>query len=270
MTDYDYYGVSLNPGIADGAQSNAPDYLRFLEMLRAGGVYGGTRILSAASVEELVRDQMSQLPVTYTPHPGGVPCGLGAWIERRDARGRTTLASMPGAFGFFGWLDREHDATGVFLTTTFYMFAFPYVGRCWTATDLALAPVGVECSGAASPTCAGPVGLNATHWALDGQPDFGIRVHAAPAFGFGGVSLAFGPPTSGTPMWDLVSYLPLPAPLFAPLPTDASGQGTLTVPLPPGIAGVTVAMQGAWLDPGGCGSISVLASRALRVDIQPP
>lgn len=260
--------LTSNPGIADGAVSDAEDYTRFLDMLRQGGVWNGVRVLSAASVQEMLTDQMGSRPVIWTPHPFGVPCGLGFWLERRDPLGRTRLACAPGAFGFFGWLDAEHDATGVWLATTFYVWSYPYLLRSWNATDAALAPLGVACAGITSPPCASTPRFHATTWARDGQPDFGVAVTDAPPSTFGGSSFMFGPPAPGVGLFDLINYVPNPLTLLV-LPTDAAGAGRLTFGLPPGLQGLVCTMQGAWLYPGTCGTSGLLASRALQITVLP-
>ncbi len=259
--------ATYNPGIADGAFSNAEDYTRFLDMLRQGGERNHVRVLSTAAVDEMLTDQIGARPVLWTPHPFGVPCGLGMWLERRDPLGRTLLACAPGAFGFFGWLDREHDATGVWLATTFYVWSYPYLLSCWNATDVALSPVGVDCLGAASPSCAPPPQWFATTWAREGQPDFGIAVSGAPAASFGGISFAIGPPASGVPWFDLIGYVPSPLALLV-MTTDAAGAASLVIGLPMGLQGLTCTMQGVWIYPSTCGTSGLIASRALRIDVQ--
>lgn len=267
-TGYYAYGATLNPSVADGGVSSAVEYGAFLEMLRQGGTFHSVRVLSAAAVDELLTDQMSWLPVRGTPHPNGVPCGLGCWIERQDAAGRTTLASMPGLFGFFGWLDRAHDSSGTWLANTFYVFSFPYVGQVWDEAALALAPLGVDCRGQSSPACASPPRLYATTWARALQGDFALRVDGAPAQAFGGVLVGLGPATAGVPVLDLWSYLPGSQYAFVLLPTDAAGKGSLPLPLP-ALPGATFTLQGCWIDPAGCGSSGLYCSRALQLDLLP-
>jgi CubicO group peptidase (beta-lactamase class C family) len=265
-TTFTFASTTLNPGVADGAWSNAEDYTHFLEMLRGGGQRNGVRVLSEAATAEMLTDQIGTRPVLWTPHPFGVPCGLGMWLERQDALGRTLLACAPGAFGFFGWLDREHEATGVWLATTFYVWNYPYLLRSWDATDVALAPRGVVCSGSASPPCASSPQWYATAWARDGMPDFGVAVRGGPVSALGAASFGIGPPLSGSPLFDLVNYVPGPASLVV-LPTDAHGDGALSFALPPGLTGLTFTLQGLWLDPQPCGVSGLVATRALRIDI---
>ncbi|MFO1077154.1 MAG: serine hydrolase domain-containing protein [Planctomycetota bacterium] len=272
MTATDYYvnGQNQNPGVAESAQSSAQDFAEFLEMVRAGGLHGATRILSQATVDEMLTDQVGNLPILWNPHPLAKPYGIGFVLERKDALGRTTLASAPGAYGFFSWVDRTHDATGVWLSITFFLFAYPYVLDAYDALDVALAPVGVSCVGTPTPPCAtAPPLLYATQWPRAGQPDFGIAVTSAPPSAFGAVAFAFGSTSPGLQIADLVSYVPTPLGSAA-LVADAQGNGTLPLPIPPGMQGLPIALQGAWLDIGGCGQLDVVASRGLQVGVLPP
>lgn len=260
--------LTQNPGVGDGAVSNAEDYSRFLDMMRRGGERNGVRVLSAASVEEMLIDQIGNRTIVSTPHPAGAACGLGLWIERQDPFGRTKLACAPGAFGFFGWLDREHDATGTWLAMTYFAWSYPYVQSCWQAVDVALAPIGVACTGASSPACAQSPEFHAATWTRDGQPDFGVRVAGAPPGAFGLVLFGYGPPGGGSTLFGLVDYVPNVVALL-PMSVDATGAGALSFPLPPGLLGLTFTMQGAWVDPTACGTAGLLASRALRFDVLP-
>ena len=270
-TDYFYFAISANPRIADGAQSNTTDYANFVEMLRNGGNFNGTQILSPAAIEEMMTDQNSQLPIVATAHPSNKPTGIGLWIERQDALGRTTLVSMPGAFGFYAWLDRARNATGVWLGTSFYVQAYPFIEQCWDVTDRSLTPAGVTCSGAPSPACVTPIRLNGSTWALDGQPDFGMRIASAPPLAIGGVQMAFGSPMPvALPFFDLLIYLPPGPQSFGSIAIDTFGEGFMSLPLPPGLSGVTCTLQSFLLNMGGCGTSNIVASRPLELVIQAP
>ncbi|MCA8953032.1 MAG: beta-lactamase family protein [Planctomycetes bacterium] len=271
MTATNFYvnGINQNPGIAEAAQSSAQDYALFLEMLRRRGLAGTTRVLSEAAVDEMLTDQVGSLPVLWTPHPLAKPYGLGLILERKDALGRTTLASAPGAYAFFGWLDLEHDSIGVWLSITYFILAYPYVLDAWDELDVALAPIGVTCVGTGSPACATAPQLFADGWPRDGQPDFQLRVAAAPASAFGALSFEFGGPSPGFAIADLVSYIAAPVSLI-PLPTDAQGDGALPLPIPSGMQGLPFTMQGAWVDLGGCGQLGVVGSHALHVTVLAP
>jgi CubicO group peptidase (beta-lactamase class C family) len=261
-------GPNPNPSVADGVYGNAADYCRFLAMLRNGGVHQGQPILSQSAVQTMLTDHIQGRVRLTDPHPSGATLGLGFWWERTDAAGRPTLVCAPGAFGSFCWWDLEHDTVGVWLSVTFYAAAYQHVGRLWDALAEVYAPVGVDCRGGASPACAAPPRLSAARWMRDGAADFGLRVRNAPASAFGGVSLALGAPGPGVPLLDLTSYVPNPA-AFSPLFTDASGHGQLALPLPTGLVGLQLAAQGFWWQVGGCGASGMVASRALRCEVQP-
>ncbi|MGE3175194.1 MAG: serine hydrolase domain-containing protein [Planctomycetota bacterium] len=269
-TDYLAFGTAQNPRIAGGANSDLEDYARFVAMLRQGGVFQGTRVLSQAAVDTMLTDQTSGLPVANTPHPDNAPYGVGIWLDRADAFGRTTLATAAGAFGFAGWVDRAHDASGVWLVLSQVATMYPFVQRCWGVTDVALAPQGVACVGSPTPPCAPDARLFATTWARAGQPDFALGLAKGPASSFGSVWVGAGGPAFGAPVFDLIGYLPPDALLVGSLATDAVGAGRLAAPLfaiPPG---ALFTLQGAWLDDTGCGTSGLRASRAVVVDVQAP
>lgn len=267
-TTFAPFGPNANPGVADGAWSDVAGYTNFLSMLRQRGAWNGGRVLSEAAVAEMLSDQMGNRPVIWTPHPFGAPCGLGLWLERRDAAGRTTLACAPGAFGFFGWLDAEHDATGVWLATTFYVWTYPYLLQAWRATDVALEPLGVTCLGGVSPACAPAPRFHALAAARDGNPAFGVGVVDAPPSVFGGCSFAIGAPGPAVVWVDLVNRVPSPLALLV-MPTDANGAAALPFGLPPGLAGLRFVMQSAFVLPGSCGVSGFVASNALDVTVLP-
>ncbi|WP_230769981.1 serine hydrolase domain-containing protein [Sphingomonas sp. Leaf4] len=82
-----------------GLVSTAPDYARFLEMLRRGGELDGRRYLGRKTVELMVADQLGDIP--YQP---GMGFGLGFSI-------RTDLgkAGQPGSVGDYGWGGAYHS-----------------------------------------------------------------------------------------------------------------------------------------------------------------
>ena len=101
-----------------GMVSTAPDYLRFAEMLRHGGVLGDTRLLSPATVALMTSNSLKpgiaygpQVPpiADILPSPAmGQGFGLGFAI-RTEAGGNP----LPGSVGSFYW-------TGAY-GTTFYI-----------------------------------------------------------------------------------------------------------------------------------------------------
>ncbi|MGB8857705.1 MAG: serine hydrolase, partial [Ilumatobacteraceae bacterium] len=72
--------------------STARDYARFLETLRLGGAFGGTRILSPRSVELM---RTNQIGTRYSPDGNGFGLGF-ATTDRLGANGFSSV-------GTFSW-----------------------------------------------------------------------------------------------------------------------------------------------------------------------
>jgi CubicO group peptidase (beta-lactamase class C family)/pimeloyl-ACP methyl ester carboxylesterase len=126
MTKSGFTPVSREPGfspmLGGSLFTTTRDYAAFLKMIAARGVYGKTRILTAAVIEELEHDQVRSAalkPLEY------VDCaraearhdvyGLGQWREEVDSEARATLLSSPGWAGAYAWCDRRFDLWGVVL-----------------------------------------------------------------------------------------------------------------------------------------------------------
>ncbi|HOG47904.1 MAG TPA: serine hydrolase domain-containing protein [Anaerolineae bacterium] len=110
------YGATANPVLGGGVTSTLRDYGRFLQMLLDGGVFQGQRVLSAAAVREMERDQTDDLPILLSMHQDGRRYGLGAWRDMVDAQGNAIQLSSQGDTGFSPWIDRQRHLCGVFLT----------------------------------------------------------------------------------------------------------------------------------------------------------
>lgn len=106
-------GTAALPWAAGGAVSTLSDYSRFLRMLMGDGEFEGRRILAAASVAAMWRDQVPELvEVRSVGFPAeNVRYGLGTWIERLAPD--VTRVSDPGAFGFTPWIDLDLRVGGV-------------------------------------------------------------------------------------------------------------------------------------------------------------
>ncbi|MBZ0151664.1 MAG: beta-lactamase family protein [Planctomycetes bacterium] len=180
-TDYEGFGPTPNPLVAGGARSTLRDYSHFVEMLRRRGEWNGVQVLSAASVDTMLTAQTVGLPIVGTPHPYQAPYGIGIWIDRRDSQGRTLRASGVGAFGFAGWIDTMHDASGVFAIDYLNQLSYPYLERIWHEIDAAVWPAGASCVGVPTPACTTGTWLNADRGARAGQADFVLRCDRAPA-----------------------------------------------------------------------------------------
>lgn len=117
-TQWGAFGRSRNPQIAGGASATLADYGRFVRMLLAGGELDGIRVLSESAVRELVTDRTGDAEIAsveLTRRVGSRGYGVGCWVERKNARGETTAASSPGAFGFWPCVDFEHRVAVVWM-----------------------------------------------------------------------------------------------------------------------------------------------------------
>lgn len=99
-----------------GMYSTASDLAAFYNMIRAGGVHAGTRLVSKASVDVMTALHTGDLKAGHNP---GTGFGL-AWEVTKETAGTLNLMSVGsyghgGAFGTHGWVDPAKDLVGVFL-----------------------------------------------------------------------------------------------------------------------------------------------------------
>ncbi len=119
------------PSGAAGLVSTADDYLAFAEMLRAGGVYRGQRVLSRASVQAMTADQLTpQQKAVSALMPGFFAdngWGFGVSVVTR----RTGIAKFPGTYGWNGGLgtvwcnDPAEDLITILMTQQAWPSASP-------------------------------------------------------------------------------------------------------------------------------------------------
>jgi len=86
-----------------GLVSTAADYLRFAEMLRAGGSLGRARVLSPATVRWMASDHLQGIaegPAKVDPSLEGY--GFGLTVAVRRNAGGSAFMGRPGAFGWSG------------------------------------------------------------------------------------------------------------------------------------------------------------------------
>jgi CubicO group peptidase (beta-lactamase class C family)/pimeloyl-ACP methyl ester carboxylesterase len=110
------------PMLAGGAVSTLHDYSRFLTMMADGGLFGGKRILSSASIAEMESDQVRGAAVhreEFVERRRGKThngiYGLGVWREELDGKGNPILLSSPSWAGTYPWIDRKHDIRGLII-----------------------------------------------------------------------------------------------------------------------------------------------------------
>ncbi len=117
------YGVTDNPRIAGGANSDTGDYTKIMQMALAGGSYNGNRILSPATIALMETNQVAGLPKLRSP--GGTTLtgyGFGWWHSDPAflARQPEPLTTGPelsdqGAFGCTPWIDLGLNFSAILL-----------------------------------------------------------------------------------------------------------------------------------------------------------
>jgi CubicO group peptidase (beta-lactamase class C family) len=104
-----------------GLMSTAPDYARFLLMLRGGGELDGKRYLSAATLQEMTRDQLGAQVVRTALYLPGADYGFGLGFAVRTkpaAPGRDSAIGeyyWGGAAGTYMWVDPANDLFVVYM-----------------------------------------------------------------------------------------------------------------------------------------------------------
>jgi CubicO group peptidase (beta-lactamase class C family) len=107
-----------------GCVSTAADYLRFADMLRAGGRLGSTEILGRGTVALMTSDHLppsfnNMIADKMDPAAAGYGFGLGFAVRRQD--GIAAMAGSAGDFywsgvyGTYFWVDRKEDLAVVFM-----------------------------------------------------------------------------------------------------------------------------------------------------------
>jgi CubicO group peptidase (beta-lactamase class C family) len=110
-------GGSPNP--AGGARSTANDYINFLSMLLNKGMFEGKKILSEESVAEMMKPQVTDATVKFTPKAAeGLHYGLGEWIQEEDASGNSATVSSPGLFGTWPYIDKCRNYAAIIFVST--------------------------------------------------------------------------------------------------------------------------------------------------------
>lgn len=106
-----------------GAVSTASDYLRFVEMIRGGGVLGETRILGLKTVEMMTSNQLGADIINNLPEmePAATGYGFGLGFAVRLEDGGSALYGTEGDFywsgvyGTYFWCDPAEELSVVFM-----------------------------------------------------------------------------------------------------------------------------------------------------------
>ncbi len=118
-----------------GAVSTVSDYLRFTEMLRAGGHFGGKQILGRGTVRLMTSDHLpaglgARIADTMDPAAAGYGFGLGFAVRQAD--GIAALAGSKGdyywsgVYGTYFWVDPAQDLACVFMAASPGMIRLRY------------------------------------------------------------------------------------------------------------------------------------------------
>ncbi len=116
MTSTSWPGAPDTPNPAFGATTTVDDYGRFVAMLLHDGSTGGTRVLGADTVHEMLRNQVAPYDTAHDYSVGitGIPrYGLGCWPDVVGADGATEVVSGNGGKGFYPWIDLRSRTWGV-------------------------------------------------------------------------------------------------------------------------------------------------------------
>lgn len=101
--------ITADPPLKEGAAglvSSVPDYLKFLQMLLDGGEIGGERLLSAALVRQMTRNQIESrlMPIGTNPAQPMLDRGWGYGLAVVVDADKSAVAAHEGEFGWSGSL----------------------------------------------------------------------------------------------------------------------------------------------------------------------
>jgi serine-type D-Ala-D-Ala carboxypeptidase/endopeptidase len=126
LTHTGFYGLgkTANPLIGGGAQSSTREFARFLEMIAAGGVFQGKRVLSEKAVALMIRNHAAGVPVllatngtvTRKQPPEKAEYGLGVWRVIHLETGELLEVNSQGKWGFSPWVDFRRNVIGILAT----------------------------------------------------------------------------------------------------------------------------------------------------------
>jgi CubicO group peptidase (beta-lactamase class C family) len=107
-----------------GLVSTAADYQRFLQLLRDGGSVDGKRLVSAASIAEMVRNQLPPAALEGSALAAqGLGFGLGVAVVTNPSLAPAPLPAgsyfWGGAASTYFWVDPSRRLTGVVMTQVF-------------------------------------------------------------------------------------------------------------------------------------------------------
>ena len=107
-----------------GALSTATDYLRFADMMRAGGQFGGKPVLGRGTVKLMTSDHLpkglgARIADSMDPAAAGYGFGLGFAVRQADGQspqgGSKGDYYWSGVYGTYFWVDPVEDLACVFM-----------------------------------------------------------------------------------------------------------------------------------------------------------
>ncbi|MDO8375891.1 MAG: serine hydrolase domain-containing protein [Aquabacterium sp.] len=104
-----------------GLMSTAPDYVRFLQMLRNGGQLDGKRLLGPATLAYMTTDHLNPAVVKTPLYLPGPAYGFGLGFAVRTSAGEAAYPAAPGEYywggagGTYMWVDPASDLFVVFM-----------------------------------------------------------------------------------------------------------------------------------------------------------
>jgi len=102
--------------VAGGLYSTIDDYARFLTMMLNDGRFNGRQVLPVNAALATQKDQTKGAPIKSSPYRNQKGYGFGAAVMGVDAAGNPVYIGDGGAFGTYGWIERDRDLVGVFFT----------------------------------------------------------------------------------------------------------------------------------------------------------
>ncbi|MEM7198875.1 MAG: serine hydrolase domain-containing protein [Planctomycetota bacterium] len=272
-TDYQGTGAPQNPLIAGGARSSLADMANFVRMLANGGRFRGRQVLSAAALDEMLRDQTGGVPVTFAPPtaPAVGGYGIGCWVERNGAQGRAVELSSPGAFGCTPWIDLERGTSGVMFVEAVQRQTDPTADQIRAHARDELRYVGVSCYGSSSPTCSGFARAFTSDLPASGNAGFALRGRDAPPTTLGLLIAGTAPALSPRRVFGVELHVALdPGTVLLTVASD--GRGDVVVPAP--LVGVPVGSaffaQLVFGPQSGCpGPAPLVTTHGMGVRVQP-
>jgi serine-type D-Ala-D-Ala carboxypeptidase len=149
-SEYESRREQETPWAAGGVYSTAGDMASFCQMFLNHGAYGGERVLSFASVQEMTRNQIPGIAAHFNGELFPEACWGYGWSIHGNKRGFCGGLYSPRAFEHWGtgrvyvWVDPVHEVVGVFLSIVPFSSDDPAYWRCFHGdlfTDIVTAAI---------------------------------------------------------------------------------------------------------------------------------